>query len=73
MNEKIRSFDDQLVQLINNCNLPPSVAYYIIQAKALQIKNYYDRDLYLQKTNKDIQSITPQTEIIEKQEESIQL
>ena len=54
MNELIRNFEKNLFNLISNCNLPPSITYYILMTKTLQIKEIYSQQLFDQLIEKEM-------------------
>ena len=44
MNEKTKTFEIQLANLINNSGLPANVLYYIVKNAELQLLSIYDQE-----------------------------
>lgn len=45
MNKNIKNFEDSLITIINNSKLPPSILYYILEAKKQEIGRLFDEAL----------------------------
>jgi hypothetical protein len=44
--EKAKAFEEKLIELINSCELPVEMAYYIVKNQLLELELLYNNVLY---------------------------
>ena len=66
MNKMAKKFEIELYELINNCGLPISTAYYIVKSTYLDLEKNFEN--YLKENSKDESEETQKIEIPVEQE-----
>ena len=69
MDKKIKEFEIQLVDLINNAEIPAGAAYYILKDVLIKVQNVYQDNIMIDEQNQDQQKKENQEQQGNKKEE----